>query len=84
MNDSYVLSDTNSLNPFELHFAHLIDEVSKTMLLGLFNFRSSLNVYLLFTVSGNAKKLSSLVLEIADARSEGFIFDGQGKGGSDE
>lgn len=42
--NGYILSRGKQLNEFKIQFAHLIDKASKTTQLGLFNFRSFLNL----------------------------------------
>jgi hypothetical protein len=42
--NGYILSKGKQLKNFKLQFAHLINEVSKTTQLDLFNFRAVLNV----------------------------------------
>lgn len=62
--NGYVLSKGKQLKDFKLHFAHLINEASKTTQLGLFNFRSFLNIGMLLTESEKAKQLRSAILDI--------------------
>lgn len=42
--NGYILCKGKALKEFKLQFAHLINEVSKTTQLGLFNFRAFLNI----------------------------------------
>ena len=42
--NGFILCKGKSLKEFKLQFAHLINETSKTTQLGLFNFRSFLNM----------------------------------------
>lgn len=65
--NGYVLSKGKQLKNFKLQFAHLINEASKTTQLGLFNFRSFLNLGMLLTESETAKLLRSRILDIVIA-----------------
>lgn len=65
--NGYVLCKGKILKEFKLQFAHLINEASKTTQLGLFNFRSFLNVGMLLTESERAKALRSAILDIVIA-----------------
>ena len=65
--NGYVLSKGKQLKEFKLQFAHLINEASKTTQLGLFNFRSFLNLGMLLTESETAKQLRSRILDIVIA-----------------
>lgn len=62
--NGYILSKGKSLKEFKLQFAHLTNETSKTTQLGLFNFRSFLNLGMLLTESEKAKQLRSVILDI--------------------
>lgn len=62
--NGYVLSKGKQLKEFKLQFAHLINEASKTTQLGLFNFRSFLNIGMLFTESEKAKQVRSMILDV--------------------
>ena len=62
--NGYVLCKGKVLKEFKLQFAHLINEASKTTQLGLFNFRSFLNIGMLLTESERAKALRSAILDI--------------------
>lgn len=65
--NGYVLCKGKVLKEFKLQFAHLINEASKTTQLGLFNFRSFLNIGMLLTESERAKALRSAILDIVIA-----------------
>lgn len=62
--NGYVLYKGKHLKEFKLHFAHLINEASKTTQLGLFNFRAFLNIGMLLAESEKAKQVRSLILDI--------------------
>ncbi len=62
--NGYVLCKGKQLKSFKLQFAPVVDVGSKTTQLGLFNFRSFVNVGMLLTESEKAKKLRSLLLDI--------------------
>lgn len=62
--NGYVLYRGKQLKDFKLQFAHLINEASKTTQLGVFNFRSFLNVGMLLTESEKAKHMRSVILDI--------------------
>lgn len=62
--NGYVLSRGKQLKNFKLEFAHLIDKVSKTTQLGLFNFRAFLNLSMLLVESQKARLLRSKILDI--------------------
>ena len=62
--NGYVLSKGKQLKEFKLQFAHLINEASKTTQLGLFNFRSFLNIGMLLTESEKAKQVRSMILDV--------------------
>ncbi|HUI32481.1 MAG TPA: hypothetical protein VLY84_02610 [Dysgonamonadaceae bacterium] len=62
--NGYILSKGNQLRDFKLEFAHLIDKASKITQLGLFNFRSFLNMAMLLAESQKAKLLRSKILDI--------------------
>ena len=57
----------NSLKEFKLHFAGDIDVAHKTVSLGLFDFRSFLNVGMLLTTSEKAKYVRTRILDIVIA-----------------
>lgn len=65
--NGYVLSKGKQLKEFKLQFAHVINEVSKTTQLGLFNFRAVLNVGMLLTESEKAKQVRTRILDIVIA-----------------
>ena len=65
--NGYILCKGKALKEFKLRFAHLINEASKTTQLGLFNFRSFLNLGMLLTESEKAKALRSAILDIVIA-----------------
>lgn len=65
--NGYFLCRGNSLKEFKLRFAHEIDFGSKTTQLGLFDFRSFLNLGMILTTSEKAKKLRSRILDIVIA-----------------
>ena len=62
--NGYILSKGKQLKEFKLQFGHLINEASKVTQIGLFNFRSFLNIGMLLTNSEKAKEVRSLVLDI--------------------
>lgn len=62
--NGYFLCKGKHLKEFKLQFGHLINEVTKTTILGLFNFRSVLNIGMLLSDSEKAKKIRSLMLDI--------------------
>ena len=62
--NGYVLSKGNKLKELKLQFAHVINVGSKTTQLGLFNFRSFLNIGMLLTESEKAKEIRSVILDI--------------------
>lgn len=62
--NGYVLSRGKQLKEFKLQFAHLINEASKTTQLGLFDFRSFLNIGMLLTESEKAKQVRGFILDI--------------------
>lgn len=65
--NGYFLCKGKALKEFKLRFAHLINEASKTTQLGLFNFRSFLNIGMLLTESEKAKALRSAILDMVIA-----------------
>lgn len=65
--NGYILCKGKQLKELKLEFAHLINEASKTTQLGLFNFRSFLNMGMLLTESEQAKKIRSLILDFVIA-----------------
>ena len=62
--NGYILYKGKQLKEFKLQFGHLIDKASKTTSLGLFNFRSFLNLAMLLKESENARLLRSKMLDI--------------------
>lgn len=62
--NGYILCKGKLLKEFLLHFAPVINVGSKTTQLGLFNFRSFLNIGMLLTDSEQAKKMRSFILDI--------------------
>lgn len=65
--NGYILSKGKQLKEFKLQFAHLINEASKTTQLGLFNFRSFLNIGMMLTDSEKAKIVRSIILDVVIA-----------------
>lgn len=65
--NGYKLWKGKSLTDFKLHFAHEKDFGSKTTQLGLFDFRSFLNLGMLLTTSEKAKVVRSSILDIVIA-----------------
>lgn len=65
--NGYFLCKGKMLKEFKLHFAHEIDFASKTTQLGLFDFRSFLDIGMLLNDSEKAKKLRSAILDIVIA-----------------
>ena len=63
----YFLCKGNSLKEFKLRFASDINVATKTTVLGLFDFRSFLNIGMLLTESEKAKWLRSRILDIVIA-----------------
>ncbi len=62
--NGYILSRGKSLQDFKLQFGHLINKATKTTQLGLFNFRSFLNLAMLLVESDRARLLRSKILDI--------------------
>ncbi|MCK4696176.1 MAG: DNA-binding protein [Candidatus Cloacimonetes bacterium] len=62
--NGYILIRGNMLKEFRLEFAHVINVGSKTTQLGLFNFRSFLNLGMLLKESEKAQHLRSKILDI--------------------
>lgn len=62
--NGYFLCKGNSLKEFKLRFVGDIDVAHKTVSLGLFDFRSFLNVGMLLTTSEKAKNVRSRILDI--------------------
>lgn len=65
--NGYVLCRGKHLKEFKLQFAPVINVGSKTTQLGLFNFRSFLDIGMLLTESEKAKKVRSLILDFVIA-----------------
>ena len=53
--NGYFLCKGKSLKEFKLHFGRLINEVTKTTVIGLFNFRAFLNIGMLLSESEKSK-----------------------------
>lgn len=62
--NGYILSKGKQLKEFKLEFGHLINKATKTTSLGLFNFKSVLNLAMLLKESENAQLLRSKMLDI--------------------
>jgi len=62
--NGYILIRGKLLNELKLQFAHVINVGSKTNQLGLFNFRSVLNLAMILKESDNARLLRSKMLDI--------------------
>lgn len=62
--NGYILCKGKKLKEFKLHFLPVINVGKNTPQLGLFNFRSFLNLGMLLTESERAKDLRSLLLDI--------------------
>lgn len=62
--NGYILSKGKQLKQFKSQFGHIIDKVSKTTQLGLFNFRSFLNLAMLLVESSKARHMRSKILDI--------------------
>lgn len=67
----YFLCKGKSLKDFKLRFAQDIDVPNKTPQIGLFDFRSFLNIGMLLTESEKAKWLRSRILDIVIASLSG-------------
>ena len=65
--NGYSIWKGNSLKEFKLHFAPEIDFGSKITQLGLFDFRSFLNIGMLLTTSEKAKQVRGMMLDIVIA-----------------
>jgi hypothetical protein len=65
--NGYFLCRGKSLKEFKLQFGILINEETKTTVLGLFNFRAFLNIGMLLSESEKAKQVRSLILDIVIA-----------------
>jgi len=62
--NGYILIRGNKLKELKLQFGHVINVPTKTTVLGLFNFRSFLNLAMLLKESDNAQLLRSKILDI--------------------
>ena len=62
--NGYILSKGKQLKELKLQFAPVLNVGSKTTQLGLFNFRSVLNIGMLLTESQKAKQIRGLILDI--------------------
>jgi hypothetical protein len=62
--NGYILSRGKQLKEFKLQFGHLMNKTTKTTSLGLFNFRSFLNLAMLLKESETAQLLRSKMLDI--------------------
>ena len=62
--NGYFLCRGKSMKEFKLQFGSVINVGSKTTVLGLFNFRSFLNIGMLLTESEKAKQLRSIMLDM--------------------
>lgn len=62
--NGYILCKGKQLKELKLQFAPVINVGSKTTQLGLFNFRSFLNIGMLLTESEKAKEIRSVILDI--------------------
>ena len=65
--NGYVLCKGKHLKELKLQFAPVINVGSKTTQLGLFNFRSFLNIGMLLTESEKAKHIRSIILDVVIA-----------------
>lgn len=65
--NGYMVLQGNSLKEFKLQFGSDIDVGTKTTVLGVFDFRSFLNLGMLLTTSEKAKQLRSMILDIVIA-----------------
>lgn len=62
--NGYVLIKGKKLSDYKLQFGHLMDKASKTRQLGLFNFKSFLNLSMLLIESDKARHVRSKILDI--------------------
>ncbi|MDR2824219.1 MAG: DNA-binding protein, partial [Prevotellaceae bacterium] len=65
--NGYFLCRGKLLKELKLQFGILINEATKTTVLGLFNFRAFLNIGMLLSESKKAKQVRSLILDIVIA-----------------
>ena len=63
--NGYVLCKGKALKEWKLQFGHLINDATKTTILGLFDFRSFLNMGMLLSESEKAKKVRSLRINLS-------------------
>jgi hypothetical protein len=71
--NGYFLCKGKALKEFKIQYGLLINEATKTTILGLFNFRAFLNIGMLLSESEKAKQVRSLILDIANAMAQGKI-----------
>ncbi len=64
LGNGYFLCRGKLLKDFKLQFGSVINVCSKTTVLGLFNFRSFLNIGMLLTESEKAKRMRSIMLDV--------------------
>ncbi len=65
--NGYFLCRGKLLKELKLQFGHIINEMTKTTQLGLFNFRAVLNMGMLLTESEKAKQVRTRILDIVIA-----------------
>jgi hypothetical protein len=65
--NGYKVLQGKELKEFKLHFGKEIDFPTKTTVLGVFDFRSFLNIGMLLTTSEKAKQVRSMMLDIVIA-----------------
>lgn len=65
--NGYKVLQGKELKEFKLHFCKEIDFPTKTTVLGVFDFRSFLNIGMLLTTSEKAKQVRSMMLDIVIA-----------------
>lgn len=65
--NGHFLCRGKSLKELKLQFGHVINEMTKTTQLGLFNFRAVLNMGMLLTESEKAKQVRTRILDIVIA-----------------
>jgi len=65
--NGYFLCRGKSLKKLKLQFGHVINVATKTTVLGLFNFRSFLNIGMLLSDSEKARQIRSIILDIVIA-----------------
>lgn len=64
--NGYILTKGKQLKEFKLQFGHLIGKTTKITSLGLFNFRSFLNLAMLLKESENAQLLRSKLQRVVE------------------